>query len=140
MECQLSCAWTCGILGASQVVLVVKIPPANAGDVRDQEDLEQGVTTHCSILAWKIPWKEEPGGLLGVAESDMTEHTHTHTHTHTHGILAPQPGIRPTFPTLEGRIFTTGPLGKSHLLSFLCKHEKVQSWGSNPGHPRKSEV
>ena len=78
MECQLSCPWTCGILGTSQVALVVKILPANARDVRDQEDLlEQGMTTHCSFLAWKIPWKEEPGGLLGVAESDMTEHTHT---------------------------------------------------------------
>ena len=30
----------------------------------DQEDpLEKGMATHCSILAWKIPWIEEPGGL-----------------------------------------------------------------------------
>ena len=30
---------------------------------------------HSSILAWKIPWTEEPGGLLstGFQESDMTE-------------------------------------------------------------------
>ena len=29
-----------------------------------QEDpLEKGTTTHCSILAWRIPWTEEPGGL-----------------------------------------------------------------------------
>ena len=29
-----------------------------------QEDpLEEGMTTHSSILAWKIPWTEEPGGL-----------------------------------------------------------------------------
>ena len=29
-----------------------------------QEDpLEKGVATHSSILAWKIPWTEEPGGL-----------------------------------------------------------------------------
>ena len=25
------------------------------------EDLEKGMTTHSSILAWRIPWKEEPG-------------------------------------------------------------------------------
>ena len=33
-----------------------------------------------SILAWKIPWTEEPGGLVhGVTKSDMTEHiTHTY--------------------------------------------------------------
>ena len=29
-----------------------------------QEDpLEKGMATHASILAWKIPWTEEPGGL-----------------------------------------------------------------------------
>ena len=30
----------------------------------DKEDpLEKGMTTHSSILAWKTPWAEEPGGL-----------------------------------------------------------------------------
>ena len=49
---------------------MVKNPPANAGDVRDvglflgQEDpLEEGMETHSSILAWRIPWTEEPGRL-----------------------------------------------------------------------------
>ena len=27
------------------------------------EDLEEGLATHSSILAWRIPWREEPGGL-----------------------------------------------------------------------------
>ena len=36
----------------------------------DQEDpLEKGMATHSSILAWRIPWTEESGGLHGVAES-----------------------------------------------------------------------
>ena len=37
-----------------------------------QEDpLEKEMTTHCSILAWRTPWTEEPGGLqsCGVAKS-----------------------------------------------------------------------
>ena len=49
---------------------MVKNPPENAGDVRDevlfmgQEDpLEEGTATHSSILAWRIPLTEEPGGL-----------------------------------------------------------------------------
>ena len=30
----------------------------------DQEDaLEKGMATHTSILAWRLPWTEEPGGL-----------------------------------------------------------------------------
>ena len=48
---------------------MVKNPPANARDIRDavrslgQEDpLEEGVATHSSILAWRTPWTEEPGG------------------------------------------------------------------------------
>ena len=49
-----------------------------------QEDpLEEEMATHSSILAWKIPWTEEPGGVTvhGVAkESDTTEHT-ARTHT-----------------------------------------------------------
>ena len=33
----------------------------------DQENpLEKGMATHCSILAWKIPWMEEPGGLQSI--------------------------------------------------------------------------
>ena len=42
-----------------------------------------------SILAWRIPWTEEPGGLHCIGSQKVkhdlaTEHTHTHTHTHTH--------------------------------------------------------
>ena len=43
----------------------------------DREDpLKEGMATHCNILAWRIPWTEEPGGLQvhGVAESDTIEH------------------------------------------------------------------
>ena len=46
---------------------VVNNPPANAGasaSIPDQEDpLEKKIAAHPSILAWKIPWTEEPGGL-----------------------------------------------------------------------------
>ena len=49
------------------------------------------MATHSSILPWKIPWTEEPGGLYSPwvhKGSDTTErahsHTHTHMHTHTH--------------------------------------------------------
>ena len=54
---------------ASQVVLVVKNPCANAGDIRYTgsilglgRSLEKELATHSSILAWKIPWTAEPDG------------------------------------------------------------------------------
>ena len=54
---------------ALQVALVVKNLPANAGDVRDiqslgwEAPLEEGLATHSSVLALRIPWTEAPGGL-----------------------------------------------------------------------------
>ena len=41
-----------------------------------QEDLlEKGIATHSSILIWRIPWTEKPGGLqsMGRKELDTTE-------------------------------------------------------------------
>ena len=55
------------------MALVVKNIPTNAGDMRiqaqslGQEDpLEEGKATHSSILAWRIPWTEEPGRLQSI--------------------------------------------------------------------------
>ena len=52
---------------------MVKNPPANAKDTEmqvrslDWEDpLEEGMATHSSIFAWRIPWTEEPGSLQSV--------------------------------------------------------------------------
>ena len=72
---------------------VVKNPPATQQTQEiwfpslGREDIRENETaTHSSILAWKIPWREEPGSLEarvhGVTrELDTTEHGHTHTHT-----------------------------------------------------------
>ena len=40
-----------------------------------EDPLEEGMATHSSILAWRIPWTEEPGGLqsIGYRESNMTK-------------------------------------------------------------------
>ena len=37
-----------------------------------EDPLEEGLETHSSILAWRIPWTEEPSGHK---ELDMTEHS-----------------------------------------------------------------
>ena len=49
---------------------MVKNKPANSGDSRDvglipglEDPLEEEMATHSSILAWRIPGTEEPGGL-----------------------------------------------------------------------------
>ena len=55
----------------------------------DQEDpAEEGKATHSGILAWRITWTEECGGLQTMesqtVRDDWVTNTHTHTHTHTH--------------------------------------------------------
>ena len=50
-----------------------------------EDPLEAGIATHSSILAWKIPWTEEPGRLQSM-ESQRVEHywidlAHVHTKT-----------------------------------------------------------
>ena len=37
------------------------------------------MATHSSILAWKMPWTDKPGGPWGCKELDTTEHVYTHT-------------------------------------------------------------
>ena len=57
----------------------VKYPPAMqetwVRSLGQEDPLEEGTVTHSSILAWEIPWTEEPGGLqsMGSQESDTTE-------------------------------------------------------------------
>ena len=57
-------------LRTAQVALVVQNLPADAGNTRDaalildrRDHLEKEMATHSNILAWKIPWTEELGGL-----------------------------------------------------------------------------
>ena len=42
-----------------------------------------------------------------------------------YGILTPQPGIKPTPPALEGKVFTTGPLVKSPTLTYFIDIHNV---------------
>ena len=60
---------------ASQVALVVKNMPAmQETRVRFlgwEDSLEEGLATHPSILAWRIPWMEEPGGLQSMGSQRL---------------------------------------------------------------------
>ena len=73
-----------GFLGGS----VVKNPPANAGDAGDASLwvrrilLEEGMAIHSSILAWRIPWTEEPGGLQSIGWQELDTWTTEYVHTH----------------------------------------------------------
>ena len=59
---------------------MVKKRPVNAGDLKDvvlilgwEDLLEEGMATHSSILAWRIPWIEEPGGPQSTGSQGKTQ-------------------------------------------------------------------
>ena len=74
------------IFRASLVAQMVKrLPAMQETWVRTlgwEDPLEKEMATHCSTLAWKIPWTEEPGRLhpWGHKESDTIEQLHFHFH------------------------------------------------------------
>ena len=51
-----------------------------------EDPLEKEVATHYSILAWRIPWTEEPGGLQSMGSQRVRHDWATNTHTHILGI------------------------------------------------------
>ena len=61
----------------------VKNPPANVGDTRDEDSTPglrrspagstAGSVTHSNILAWRIPWTEEPGGLPSIGSQRVRQ-------------------------------------------------------------------
>ena len=72
----------------SQVSWLIKNTPVNIGDTRDMGPIPglgmEDMATHSNILAWRIPWTEEPGGLQSMglqrighdwANKDGTRHS-----------------------------------------------------------------
>ena len=58
----------------------VKNKPAmqeiEVGSLGQEDPLEKGMAIHCSILAWRLPWSEEPGGLQSlVSDLGLLEHS-----------------------------------------------------------------
>ena len=78
------CLWLtlCKYVWVSLAALVVKTLPTSEGDIRDaslipgsEDSLEKAMAAYSSILAWRIPWTEEPGRLwpIGLRRVRHTE-------------------------------------------------------------------
>ena len=91
--------------------------------LNQKDPLEEGMATHSSILAWRIPWAEEPGGLtvhfMGsqrVSNNWATDHTHTHTHTFMQFIIWYSLRMISTKPMGEPSSIWLSSLQLSHLI------------------------
>ena len=88
-----------------------------------EDPLEKKMATHSSILAWRIPWMEEPGGLQfsSVAQSCPTLGDSMDCREYWSGLPSlspgdlPDPGIEPGSPALQAVALTSEPLGKPKI-------------------------
>ena len=55
------------------------------GSLGQEDPLEWGMAAHSSILAWRIPWTEGPGGLQSMRLQKELNTTEATEHAHTHG-------------------------------------------------------
>ena len=71
---------------------MVKSPPAMretwVQSLGREDPLEKGMATHSSILAWRIPWTEEPGGLQSMGSQRVREDWVTDTHIYKQCVSA----------------------------------------------------
>ena len=93
-----------------------------------EDPLEEEMATHSSVLAWRIPWTEEPGRLqsMGSQQSDTTERLSTHTHVFLTVLglqcwvgFSPVTGSRGYSRAVVFRLLTAVPLLAEHGLQFV---------------------
>ena len=81
-----------------------------------REDLEEGLATHPSILAWRIPRTEEPGGLRSMESQSRTRLSGLHTHS----VYMPIPISQSIPPPKMGTILIL-----SYLMPCPCSYDMV---------------
>ena len=115
---------------ASLVAQIVKSPPAmqktQICSLGWKDPLQKGMAIHSSILAWRVPWTEEPGRLQSMASHrvghDWATNTHIHTQPSSYCLLAllSKSNSRKTSVTLTLPLSFIQPMGISFLPpSFL---------------------
>ena len=107
-----------------------KNPHASAGDIRDTCSIPElgrspagGTATHCSILAWRIPWTEEPGRLRSIGSQRVGHDWSNLAHMHASKVRKMEVQMERIVNSWVGR--ETGsecltlpsrvPLGEPHL-------------------------
>ena len=104
----------------------------NAGDSGlilrlGEEPLKKGMATHSSILAWRIPWTEEPGRLQTMGSQRVRHDGATNTFTLF---------LCSRYCCILLHIWTNVPWNKNYYLHFTDKETKAQrGWATRPRTP-----
>ena len=75
------------LLKATKVKNLPVMQETRVQNLGREEPLEKGMAIHSSILAGRIPWTEEPGGLQSVGLQRVEQNWATHIDTHTHHFI-----------------------------------------------------
>ena len=63
--------WNVASLVAQMVKNLPAVQETWVCSLGQEDPLEKGMATHSSVLAWKIPWAEEPGGLQSMGSQEV---------------------------------------------------------------------
>ena len=129
------CIW--GFPSGSAVKNLPAMQEMQVWSLGQEETLEEGIATHSRIIAWRIPWTEEPGGLPSMRSQrvrhDWSDLAHTHAH---HVYMSVQiPNLRPSPFLFSNRKFVfyvykcVSVLLRSSFGSFFSFHIYVISCG-----------
>ena len=78
-------------LVAQMVKNLLAMQKTRVRSLHQKDSLEEGMATHSSILAWRIPWTEEPGGLQSVGSQRVRHAKHAHTQPLLNGLVSEFP-------------------------------------------------
>ena len=98
-----------------------------------EEPLEKGITTHSSILAWRIPWTEELGGLQSIVSQRVGHNRETNQRRQWH----PTPVLLPGKSQGERILVGCSPWGRkeSYTTVRLHFHFSLSCIGEGNGNP-----
>ena len=99
-----------------------------------EDPLEEGMATHSSILAWRIPWTEEPGGLqsmgsqnqIRLRDSTVTATTKKHSQIQAQGLSICVTSIH--FHALSETWTTSKNVGEKGSLIWACVRTRNELW------------
>ena len=85
-----------------------------------EDSLEKGMATYSSILAWRMPWTEDPGRLQSTGSQRIRHDWATNTHTHIHTMWGPIPDFLNHKDVRQAELRTTVTTIKFFCLYVPC--------------------
>ena len=74
-----------GFPGGSGEGIHLPMQEVQVGSLGREDPLKKEMASHSSILAWEVPWTEEPGRLQFMGSQRFGHDLSVHTHTHIYG-------------------------------------------------------